>query len=78
MCYLIQGLRADIQAEVLKKEPKTYRQKIRQGSFILSSNQHLKEERKTFLVLFSQPISIQQNQSRLVKCKVLLPVYSNN
>ena len=79
MCYLIQGLRADIQAEVLKKEPKTYTEaEDKEGSFILSSNQHFKEERKTFPVLFSQPIPIQQNQSRLLKCKVLLPVYSNN
>ena len=39
ICYLIQGLRADIQAEVLKKEPKTYNEPEETARLIYSIQQ---------------------------------------
>ena len=46
MCYLIQGLRADIQAEVLKKEPKTYTEAEDTARLIYSIQQSTLQRRE--------------------------------
>lgn len=46
MCYLIQGLRADIQAEFLKKEPKTYTEAEDTARLIYSIQQSTLQRRE--------------------------------
>ena len=46
LCYLIQGLRTDIQAEVLKKEPKTYTEAEEAARLIYSIQQSVFQRRQ--------------------------------
>ena len=46
LCYLIQGLRTDIQAEVLKKEPKTYTEAEEAARLIYSIQQSVLQRRQ--------------------------------
>ena len=63
ICYLIQGLRADIQAEVLKKEPKTYN----------------KAEKTARLIYSIQQSTLQRKEdvSRIVRAGSCLPSTTN-
>ena len=74
MCYLIQGLRADIQAEVLKKEPKTYTEGEDTARLIYSIQKKMSHILYRLLAACLQQLM----QAQLLKYKVLLLEYSTN
>ena len=81
ICYLIQGLHADIQAEVLKKEPKTYNEAEKTARLIYSIEQSTlqrKEEDVSRIVQAASCMPSKLMLAQLLKYKVLLLEYSIN
>ena len=79
MCYLIQGLRADIQAEVLKKEPKTYTEEEGTARLIPFNSPPFREKKMSH-VLYRLPVACFQQlmQAQLLRYKALFLEYSIN
>ena len=64
ICYLIQGLHADIQAEVLKKEPKTYNEAEKTARLIYSIEQSTLQRKE-------------EDASRIVQAASCMPSITN-
>ena len=79
MCYLIQGLRADIQAEVLKKEPKTYTEEEGTARLIPFNSPPFREKKMSH-VLYRLPVACFQQlmQAQLLRYKALFLEYGIN